>query len=199
MIKQDELIAERLAAKEAAREPLPAQTIVRNSMVTPDGTVLVSRKRHEYVAHEDANGFTYAVDGGRDYLRRSLNDEAPAEDTSVSLFHGHEAVREAYDWGTYGKDGDEELHYVLLKDMDEEHLQALIDDAYPATPLFIAEQNWRKSAGARKMVRKQDIERLMVMKDGYAHRPEVIKDLDNILEQIIPKFNSNEFDGEPQI
>lgn len=197
-MSKEELIADRLAAKAAAREPLPARTIVRNSMVTPDGTTLVSRARHDYVSYKDANGETYVVDGGRDYLRRSLNSKAPAKDTSVSLYHGHEAVREAYDWGTRGKDGDEELHYILLKDMDDEHLKALIEDAYPATPLFIAEQNWRKSAGARKLVRRDDIERLTIMKNKYPDREELIKDLDIILEDIVAKFNSNEFDGDNQ-
>lgn len=195
-MSNEPLIADIVAAKQAAREPLPAETLVRNSMVTPDGTELVSRGRHDYVSHVDENGDTYIVDGGRDYLRRSVNESAPATDTSVSLFHGHERVREAYDWGTYGKNGDEPKHWVLLKDMDDEHIQAIIDDNYPATPIMIAEQNWRKSAGARKLVRRQDIERLMVLKDKYSNRPDVLKDLDTFLEEIVEKFNSNEFDGD---
>ena len=45
--------------------------IVLNAIETPDGTVLVSRHRHDYREHTDANGSTYAVDGGSDYLKRS--------------------------------------------------------------------------------------------------------------------------------
>jgi len=195
MINNDELIAERVAAKQAAREPFPPETIVRNSIITPDGTELVSRSRHDCISYEDENGETYMIDGGRDYLRRSVN-KIPAECTSVSLFQGHEVVRAAYDWGTYGKEGDEDLHYVLLMDMRDEHIQALIDQNYPNTPLMLAEQQWRKSSGARKLVRKQDIDRLVLLKEKYSHKPEIIADLDGFLENIVEKFNSNEFDGD---
>jgi len=195
-IKPDELIAERVAAKAAAREDFPPETIVRNAIQTPDGTVLNSRARHDYMSHEDANGHTYITDGGRSYLRRSVNEEAPATDLTVYLWHGHEAVREAYDWGTYGINGDEELRYVLLKDMNDGHIQALIDQNYGNTPLMLAEQRWRKSAGARKLVRQKDIERLMILQDKYSGRPEIIGQFDTVLETIVEKFNSNEFDGE---
>jgi len=195
MIKDDELIAERVARMQAAREPLPAETIVRNAIKTPDGTILNSRGRHDFMSHTDENGETYMTDGGRDYLRRSVNDK-PAEDLTVVLFHGHERVREAYDWGTYGPNGDQELSYVLLKDMADGHVQALIDDGYPCTPLMLAEQQWRKSAGSRKLVRQKDIERLMILKDKYEGRQNIIADLDVFLEEIVEKFNSNEFDGD---
>jgi len=43
--------------------------IVLNRIKTPDGTILTSYHRHNYVSHID-NGELYAVDGGNDYLRR---------------------------------------------------------------------------------------------------------------------------------
>lgn len=46
------------------------RTILRNSMLTPDGTHLISRHRHDYVTHEDKNGEHYMADGRNDYLRR---------------------------------------------------------------------------------------------------------------------------------
>lgn len=190
--EKDALIAERVAAKQAAAEDFPPETIVRNSMITPDGTELNSRGRHDYVSHTDENGDVYITDGGRSYLRRSINDK-PATDTSVYLYHGHERVREAYDWGTYGINGDQPLEYKLLKDMNDGHIQALIDQIYPNTPLMLAEQQWRESAVARKMVRKKDIERLMILKDKYSAKPEIVADLDVFLEEIVEKFNSNEF------
>ena len=40
-------------------------------------------------------------------------------------------------WGTRGKDGDEKLRYVLVKDMDTKHLEAVI--AYPrVSPEIVA-------------------------------------------------------------
>ena len=52
-----------------------ARQIVLNSIMTPDGTVLISHHRHDYVTHLDKNGELYLVDGGTDYLKRFVNFE----------------------------------------------------------------------------------------------------------------------------
>jgi hypothetical protein len=36
-------------------------------------------------------------------------------------------IREWMHWGTYGKNGDQPLKYVLLKDMSDEHIQAILE------------------------------------------------------------------------
>ena len=38
----------------------------------------------------------------------------------------HELIRENFVWGTYGKNGDEPLRFVLLKDITDDHLANLI-------------------------------------------------------------------------
>ena len=96
--------------------------IVRNSIQTPDGTVLVSRHRHDYVQHEDANGEVYMIDGGIEYLRRSVNHEK-AVDLSVCLEDGHEAVRSALEWGTYAMNADKTLSWIKLKNMASAHIE----------------------------------------------------------------------------
>jgi hypothetical protein len=96
-----------------------------NSIRTPDGTVLVSRHRHDYVSHTDKNGEIYFVDGGHDYLHRSTNKEQ-AEDLSVSFDDNFDKVREVFEWGTYGKDGKQPLTYVKLKDMEVGHIKAVL-------------------------------------------------------------------------
>jgi hypothetical protein len=45
--------------------------IILNAIQTPDGTVLVSRNRHDYFCHKDANGSFYCVDGGNFSVKRS--------------------------------------------------------------------------------------------------------------------------------
>ena len=102
-------------------------SIIRNAIKTPDGTVLESQYRHDCKTHLDSvSGKIYMVDGGLDYIRRSLH--ADQIDLTVSLTDGHDAVREALTWGTYGKDGDQKLSYVKLKDMSIDHIQAVLDN-----------------------------------------------------------------------
>ena len=38
-----------------------------------------------------------------------------------------EKIREVWNWGTYGKDGDQPLTRVLLKDMSMDHMEAMLD------------------------------------------------------------------------
>ena len=59
--------------------------IVCNRIITPDGTVLQSHHRHDYVSYIDKNGLEYMVDGGHDYLRRIVQDEAPATEFSLTM------------------------------------------------------------------------------------------------------------------
>ena len=172
------------------KEPSPA-AIVRNAVQTPDGTIIESRSTHDFHSHEDANGEVYIVDGGREYLRHSLNI-VPATDLSVSYYEGHEKVRENFSWGTYGISGEEVLTYILLKDMTDAHIEACIEDNLNVY-LFQTEQKWRKSVGARKLVRKQDIERLLVLKDKHEHNQETTSMLDACLVTITEGFNTNEF------
>lgn len=101
--------------------------IVANRIRTPDGTILQSYHVHDYKTYLDKNGYTYMVDGGNEYLRRTIVDEAPAEELSVLLSDPHEEIRAAFHWGTRGKDGKESLRWVALKDLDTDHIQAILD------------------------------------------------------------------------
>lgn len=101
--------------------------IFRNAMKTPDGTIIESKNRHDYVTHDDANGEMYMVDGGCEYLRRTLN-KIPAEDLSIeSKDDDHEFNRQHFLWGTYGKDGKQPLKRVTLASMDDEHINAILN------------------------------------------------------------------------
>jgi hypothetical protein len=66
------------------------------------------------------------VDGGTDYLRRSLNTE-PATDVSVYSDDPHEKIREGFKWGSRGKTGAGELVWIFLKDLYAEHINAILD------------------------------------------------------------------------
>ena len=100
------------------------QAIVYNAIQTPDGTVIESRHRHDYVTHTDANGKTYMVDGGLDYLRRTAHGDEV--ELSVSLDDGHEKVREVLTWGTRASHL-LPLAYVKLCDMTTDHIGACLE------------------------------------------------------------------------
>ena len=106
---------------------LSKEKIIANRIRTPDGTILESMHRHDYVTHDDANGLEYMVDGGLDYVRRIVHDDAPYEELSVYSNDPHKLIREAFKWGTRGKDGKQPLTYVPLKDLTTEHIDAILE------------------------------------------------------------------------
>lgn len=99
--------------------------ILSSRMQTPDGTILESKHRHDYVTHTDANGKEYMLDGGCDYVRCSANGDE--EMLTATSDDSHEVIREVVKWGTYGKNGDETLVRVKIADMSTQHLQACLD------------------------------------------------------------------------
>jgi len=111
-------------------------TIIRNALRTPDGTVIRSRHRHDYVTHTDANGKEYMVDGGIDYIRRSANGDE--EDMVVTTEDSFEEVRQACDWGTYGINGDQPLSYIKLCDMETAHIEAVLQNVPRISPAIKA-------------------------------------------------------------
>ena len=105
--------------------------IIRNIIKTPDGTILESKHVHDYVSHVDVNGELYINDGGKEYIRRSSNIE-PYEDLSIYDTDTVEKIRENFLWGTYGKKGNESLHYKTLSNMSNSHIEnILIDNVNP--------------------------------------------------------------------
>ena len=98
--------------------------IIQNAIRTPDGTILMSRSRHDYHSYVDTiNGQTYMVDGGLDYIRRSIG---PVEDLTLWDEDPHEVIREKLLRGTRGKDGKGDYKQVILKDIDDEWLKNII-------------------------------------------------------------------------
>ena len=99
--------------------------ILNSRMRTPDGTILESRYRHDYVTHLDKNGKEYMLDGGLDYVRSSANGDEWL--LTIYTDYPHELIRLHAKWGTFGKNGDEPLKYVAIADMDPYHLRACLD------------------------------------------------------------------------
>ena len=103
------------------------EQILRNAVRTPDSTVLESKRRHDYVVYTDTvTAEQYMVDGGLDYLKRSVNSVLAAE-LYVTTKDDFELVRQVFTWGSYGKDGKQPRTEVKLQDMTSEHIQAVLD------------------------------------------------------------------------
>ena len=97
--------------------------LIANRWQCPDGTILESKHRHEYVQHLDkVTGKVYALDGGLDYIRYT----PCMTDVSVYTDSPHELQREFFTWGTRGKDGKQKLKRVTIKDMSTEHIENVL-------------------------------------------------------------------------
>jgi hypothetical protein len=129
---------------------METRKIILNRIKTPDGTVLTSHYRNDYVSHVDANGETYVTDGGTDYLRRTLN-KIPVEDLTVYEDAPFEVIRESFYRGGRGKDGKQPLTWVALKDMNDDWLEAAFNynlergegESY-SNMMYLFEQDYRK-------------------------------------------------------
>ena len=100
--------------------------LIKNSIRTPDGTVLTSRHRHDYQSHKDTkSNEIYINDGGTSYIRRSIN-EVPYEDLSLYSTDSFEKLREGIEWGNYGKNGDEPLQYKSISNMSSNHINSIL-------------------------------------------------------------------------
>lgn len=107
----------------------PEEIIIANAILTPDGTYLRSYNRHDYKIHiDDETGEIYMVDGGTDYLRRSVNT-TPATDCSVHLSDSFEMIRQAFVWKSYGKNMEHLPHgiYIELYNMETDHIRAILE------------------------------------------------------------------------
>jgi len=104
------------------------RTIILNQIKTPDGTIIKSLHRHDFVQYKDKNGHVYMVDGGTDYLRRNKIDEA-APYTELSIYDDapFSLIRQYYCRGGRGKNNDQPLTWVPLEKMSDDWLQACIE------------------------------------------------------------------------
>ena len=103
--------------------------ILLNQLRTPDGTVLTSRRRHDFVEHTDKNGRTYYIDGGLDYVRGTAHGDEEYMTTYISFRHSENRAN-AF-WGTRGVDGKQPLDFIPIKDMETAHIELVLKECNP--------------------------------------------------------------------
>ncbi len=124
--------------------------LLHNSIKCPDGTILVSQHRHDFVQHEQADGREYFVDGGLSYQRIGFSDKEYT-DLSVYTDSPHEDIRNCFTWTRQFDENMDKLpkpEQVLLKNITESHLKALVkwtETGYPdyINEVFKNETKWR--------------------------------------------------------
>jgi hypothetical protein len=108
--------------------------ILLNRIKTPDGTILTSYNRHNYVEYKDTiTKEVLMVDGGTDYLRRNIGTY---EELSVYDDGSHLTRRSAVHWGTRGKDGRQPLVYKPIKDLDSDHIEAILKTQHQISDFY---------------------------------------------------------------
>jgi len=127
-------------------------TLLVNSIKTPDGTVLTSHHRHDYVCHEDkVTGTTYCLDGGDVYRR--INSGGLYIDLAVYSDDPFEKIRESLSRVGRGKNFDQPAQWYALKDMNDNWLAELIpwiEDNQPNNKYkkyYLQEIEYRKANG----------------------------------------------------
>ncbi len=107
--------------------------LIRNAIQTPDGTILVSKYRHDYRSHNDANGKVYVVDGGLDYVRTTVHDDQ----ISLALYdtEPHEIQAQYLTWGSFGIRGDQPRRDIPIAEMETSHLEAVLRECRPTEVL----------------------------------------------------------------
>lgn len=96
--------------------------ILKNSIICKNCFEMVtSRSNHDYRVCKCGR---VAVDGGLEYCKITGSDYIDAVITSDDY---HEKIRVNFEWGSFGKNGDESLKYIKLCDMNLSHIASILE------------------------------------------------------------------------
>jgi hypothetical protein len=105
---------------------LTNEQLIYNALETPDGTVLVSHSVHDFKTYKDTlSNKEYMVDGGNDYIRRNVIGDQ-IDQSQYYDPDNHEHNRTYLHWGTRGKDGKQPLTWKAVRDLETDHLEAIL-------------------------------------------------------------------------
>lgn len=124
--------------------------LVANRWECPDGTILQSKHRHDFVEYVDEQGNYYCCDGGTGYYIRTSGNLI---DRCIRSTDPFELQREFFMWGSYGKDdGKQDKKYIPLRELTDLHLNAILETQEHirgtyVEVLMLAEVEYRKVHG----------------------------------------------------
>lgn len=88
-------------------------------------TVIISQSVHDFQSC-NCERQMLTVDGGKEYFRQTVYDDRPVENLCLTLENTFEEARDALLWGTRGKEGNDPLTYIKLKDCELDHLKNIV-------------------------------------------------------------------------
>lgn len=123
--------------------------LVANRWECPDGTILHSKHRHDFVEHVDEQGNYFYCDGGNGYYIRTSGNLI---DRCVRSTDPFELQREFFVWSSYGKDGKQAKKYIPLCQLTDAHILSILETQYHirntyVEVLMLAELEYRKEHG----------------------------------------------------
>lgn len=142
--------------------------IIQNAVKVIDkkkNIYIKSAYTHDFVTYNFSNGKSIHLDGGYSYFKRGGNLELFEDTSKIICYSLVESstiadVLEKLLWGTRGKDEEQPLTYKPIKDLELEHLKAILEynfEIFEMSPLHIFVINYwikEKTEGARKQLDK---------------------------------------------
>ena len=99
---------------------------LKNIIKTPDGTKLDARNT-AVVSHKDSITGELYINYGRGLNVSRSKNEVPFKDLSIYNTSPHQKIRKIKFWGSYGKSGNEPRKMMCPAEMEEAHLQAILE------------------------------------------------------------------------
>jgi hypothetical protein len=130
------------------------KTIIYNALQTPDGTILHSKHRHDYIEYKDTNGNVYVIDGGNDYVRCSCN----GDEVFLTKYFEDCTFEECANYMCWGSNYDKDMNrlpktiWKKICELDTNHIEAILDGNFTKNEKYIQifeyEINRRKQSQA---------------------------------------------------
>jgi hypothetical protein len=114
--------------------------IVYNAIQTPDGTILQSKHRHDYVSYTDKNGQYYAVDGGLEYVKRSWDKPDYTELNKTFKECTLDECTKYLNWGqNYDADMNKlpETIFKPICELNTGHIEAILEGGYCKNEMYL--------------------------------------------------------------
>ena len=107
--------------------------------------IIISYHVHDFV---QCSCKAIANDGGTEYFRRIGLEGIDYKDLSLYDDSPFEEIRDNIKWGTFGKNEDKPLRYLILKEISDNHIKNILRDSKQGSntmrKLFVREWSYRK-------------------------------------------------------